>query len=225
MVRAGHTTGELPGDRRQLCSSSHILQPPVIKASDKLVWLQRLLCGILFSQRVGSLILEVSFNLNDSIILCYHFIISHPESPILTWPPLSAMFIFQGRTFRHPSRDRILLGSACHFWSFDKIASNFFLKSTFPVMIKYCLIFPLSRENSWQLKYSMGIALKKEQGMALFWNKLFYWTPSLQNYILLCSLHAQPRKKLVPGFVSLSKKKLCKSLYFNRVLFCKKLFG
>lgn len=110
---------------------AHIL---VINDGDKLVWLQRLLCSILFSQRVGSVILEVFSNLDDFIILCYHSLISHPEHPILTWPPYLAMFTFQGRSFHHLSRDGILLGSACHFCSFDKTTSDFLKNSTFPVI-------------------------------------------------------------------------------------------
>lgn len=186
VVRPGHATGELPGDRVS-AALAHVLQPPILKASDRPAWLLRSLCGILFGQRVGSVILEVFSNLIVSIILFYHSIISHPEPPILTWPPFSAVSTFQGRTFHHLSRDGILLGSAYHFCSFDKIACDFLKRAHFLLLTKYCLIFSLSRQNSWQLKYSMGIAFEKEWGMALFWNKF------LLNFIsskLHCTVHS-----------------------------------
>lgn len=58
VVRPGHATGELPGDRVS-AALAHVLQPPILKASDRPAWLLRSLCGILFGQRVGFVILEV----------------------------------------------------------------------------------------------------------------------------------------------------------------------
>lgn len=61
--------------------------------------------------------------------------ISHLEPPVLTWPRFSAISAIQARTPSSLPRDGLLLWSACHFCSFDKIAFFFKKKkSTFPVI-------------------------------------------------------------------------------------------